>query len=521
MSLAFTISGNFGGINLQEPNITDEEREFRSRIDDLANEIHNTDYNPFRSFNGSAILTKIWLKLLKDATNAPYTNIRTNVRTAAYNNADISGWANAPERYFPLGSIYNETDRRDTLNISFAHIKRGLGIFDVLQANAEAYNLTPMPALTLHLIKDRYHKIAVYKTSNGVLVVTNQYNEEMYAKLMSCVWSRLDTYDISTSLADKTPDTCDFLKFCAILYNSDFTAYEAYLNEIKAAVQTEVNNPDRIKQELLDFQERIASNQHQALKTEINNLGNTLEDLTERILHLQTTKRERELDLIRLTILNEKNNPAMEALFAMIQRSNGNVRLIGVDPECNTNLLFDITTPINSYRIKDVEVFFKPNANTNMFTKDKHVALAVRKTFIDEEYQLMTKTKVSITFNSNSATRARYSMPNNNFIQNTHMEHYNCFSSARTASQKCMLNQDYVGAVAQIIMACGTLTFTDGIVMTRFADILKNNKTKKFFLEKATGNLVSIQDIWNKGNTNSVSEQCNDSETQATFDVNF
>ena len=518
MSLAFSIIGNFGGINLYDPDITDEEREICSHINDLAHEIHNTDYNPFRSFNGNNILTKIWLKLLKDATDAPYTNIRTNTRTAAYNNADIRHWTTAPEQYTPRGNIYNEIDRRDTLHISFAHIKRGLGIFDVLQANAEAYNLTLMPALTMHLIRDRYHKIAVYQTTNGVLVVTNQYSEEMYIKLMSCVWSQFNTHDISTSLADKTPDTCDFLKFCAMLYNSDFTAYEAYLNEINAAVQAEANNPDRIKQELLAFQERVSSNQHQTLKTEINNIENTLEDLTERILVLQTTKRDRELDLIRLTILNEKNNPAMEALFAMIQRSNGNISLIGVDPDCNTNLLFTITTPINSYRIKDVEVFFKPNANTNMFTKDKHVALAVRKTFIDEEYLLMTKTKISIAFNSDSVTRARYSMPNNNFIQNTHMEHYNCFSSARTASQKCILHQDYVGAVAQIIMACGTLTFTDGTVMTRFAESLKNNKTKKFFLEKATGNLVSIHDIWNKENTDSVPEQDNDSETQATID---
>ena len=161
----------------------------------------------------------------------------------------------------------------------------------------------------------------------------------------------------------------------------------------------------------------------------------------------------------------------------------------------------DSTTPINSYRLKDVEVFFKPNAASNIFTKHEKIALAIKKTFLEEEYQLMTKTRVSMDFSGRNGSQACKNIPNNNFIQNTHMQHFNCFSSARTASNKAVLAQDYIGGLAQLITACGTLTFTDGTVMVRLASELLTNLDKKMFLEKATGNLMSINDIWNKHNS--------------------
>ena len=134
-----------------------------------------------------------------------------------------------------------------------------------------------------------------------------------------------------------------------------------------------------------------------------------------------------------------------------------------------------------------------------MFTNDKYVAHAIKRIFIDEEYSLMTKTRVSVAF-AGTATRAGYDIPGNPYMQNPHLREYYWFSIARNEAHKAMTQQNYIAAIAQISTACGTLTFTDGTVMGRFANYMKDaaSTDKKLIKNNETGELISIRELYKR-----------------------
>lgn len=517
MALYFSHSGHVCGINTT--NSSPEDYEKIRELDELYEEIANTPGNGLEHINATSMLNKLWLSLLP-TTEPRYSRLRHNTKTTSFTSETIANYRNNIHS-FDKGTLFSEIRNPEIFNISIAHIRRGLDIFDLIKDNTNVFGLKPMPGIQMHLTQDRYHKIAVYETDYGVLILTNQLPDGLVIKAMSCLWSQYTARGINTALQGQTPETNEFLKLCSIIYNNDVEAYKLLLENMLTRLTANQNDPARLEQELLAFQERISENTGVTIRNNISRAKNELEQLEGDLISTQNRLRNHEMELIRFEYLNERENKAMKAMLDMIKRSNGIIELIGTDPTNSARLIFDITTPINSYRIKDVEVFFKPNANRNMFTKDSQVALAIRKTFIEEEYQFMTKTRVALDFTGQGATTGKLNIPRNPFLQNTHIHRYNCFSNAKTAANKAILNQDYISALAQLIMACGTLTFTDGLVMTYFADLLIGSKNKKWFLCKATNELMSVNDIWNKENPGETPEPNNEPTVDpAIFEAN-
>lgn len=76
------------------------------------------------------------------------------------------------------------------------------------------------------------------------------------------------------------------------------------------------------------------------------------------------------------------------------------------------------------------------------------------------------------------------------YMPNPHIDEYACLGQYNMAINDCLVNNDYIGAIAQCIASCKSLNFADSAVMDKFAEIFFSSKGQ--FLELPDGAMASV-----------------------------
>ena len=96
-------------------------------------------------------------------------------------------------------------------------------------------------------------------------------------------------------------------------------------------------------------------------------------------------------------------------------------------------------------------------------------------------------------------------------MANPHIRFYNCFRSSQLAANKALMTQEFDKAFAILTAACGTITFTDAAVVSRFANLLEDMycsaNTEKCVEDTESGEFLTIREFLDKINAEKESNE--------------
>ena len=174
-------------------------------------------------------------------------------------------------------------------------------------------------------------------------------------------------------------------------------------------------------------------------------------------------------------------------------------------------MILHIKTPISNYRRADVEMWYKHPESVNSVTRRPAVAKVLKELFLDnpDKYQLLVETRVNVPI---AAGRSWNRTAQVNEMANPHIKYFNCFRQSQLEADKALAKHDYDTAIAIIISACSTITFTDSTVVSRMvdcmSDMMATNNQEHCIKILETGECITLNEFQNYiNNTEEVTEE--------------
>lgn len=355
--------------------------------------------------------------------------------------------------------------------LNIVQITRHLRIFDRCDSVFTDYER--FHSVETVMTTDRYHKIRIYKTTDGtILYLTNN-------------WEPSNLFQLIGLLPIFYTDFIEEDKKEAL--EPLFEAfYELNLSPILPTLLADLSNlEERLREEgLKNLQKAINSNATKQLKNNKRNLINTRsrqDSLLQQAAELADQCREYLRLIAAAELIPETRDDGTKAF---LQKTN-TVQLLYCD-EYKASFLF--TTPITNYVQKDVGMYFK-RAEDNALNNPAWLADLIKDTFLEQKYQLITKTVIDVTWDN--ADYRCYRNKDNEF-GNPHHIHFNCFSETRYAANQCIQDGEVLQALNILLASCATITFTDTAVTRRLAgDIIDTSHNEAFIKDLTTGELIS------------------------------
>ena len=174
-------------------------------------------------------------------------------------------------------------------------------------------------------------------------------------------------------------------------------------------------------------------------------------------------------------------------------------------------MILHIKTSISNYRRADVEMWYKHPESVNSVTRRPAVAKVLKELFLDnpDKYQLLVETRVNVPI---AAGRNWNKTQQVNEMANPHIKYFNCFRQSQLEADKALAKRDYDTAIAIIISACSTITFTDSTVVRRMvdcmSDMMATNNQERCIKILETGECITLNEFQNRiNNTEEVTEE--------------
>jgi hypothetical protein len=343
-------------------------------------------------------------------------------------------------------------------DIDIVIIKKGQ---DALKYYHDNYAANEIPSISTLLTIDRYHKITVIRgTAGKITIVTTRWDEMatlrvigllpiFFPDIKTIVDADPTIYAILKALFDNDPDTIQKIMADTIKTYIE-EAYKRNIDKLFTALETQKSRT--IKQ----------------LENDVNSINNTIDDYLRSLAgkYEELEKRQRSLAgyLLNPFVIDEN-------LHQFLEKSK-NIRILNVNGDQNY-MQMQFTTPIMNWNKQDVEMFFKhnPKVQQTYLNNPGWFAEIIRKIFIDEEYQIICTTTVSMPIlnKGNSEDIWHTDHPHDDTFGNPHFTEYNCYRSSRNAYIQAISSNDYVRAISIILAATATLVFTDSAVINRMA----------------------------------------------------
>ena len=443
-----------------------------------------------------------WINRLQLITESMYTNdtdvpssyVKFNIKNInAYPND--SDWCSrhtpTTERIRPY-TLFN----KNINTIRVCVITRGMGYFDYIDTN---YNVGRQhKSLESMLTLERNQKVRIITIAENQLVVyTNRFNYEFMQTLVR----------LRTALFPR-------IAFIGAEDSPSYRLVKAAHDEDAASIY------EVIKQSLEEFIElqsrtlwsRLQIAQNTAKTQEIKAITDRLTGYTRNLQSYEESYR-RTLEAIQqtemhLTTLKTMPDADIEPLKNALERCR-NVQLADVTNDgC---MVLHIKTPISNYRRADVEMWYKHPDSVNSVTRRPAVAKIIKELFLDnpDKYQLLVETRVNVPI---AAGRNWNRTSQVNEMANPHIKYFNCFRQSQLEADKALAKRDYDTAIAIIISACSTITFTDSTVVSRMVDCMSDmmvtNNQERCIKILETGECITLNEFQNRiNNTEEVTEE--------------
>jgi hypothetical protein len=172
-------------------------------------------------------------------------------------------------------------------------------------------------------------------------------------------------------------------------------------------------------------------------------------------------------------------------------RNNPNIVLLSCD---KNKAQFKITTPIVNYAKSDAESYFI-RKEENFITRNKHIAALFRDIFINEKYQMICTTTVTMPWNTSTSWASSGDTSTNS--ANPHLGgRYVCFEQTKSAISKYIAEGKFLIAINQLIACCASLSLLDSSVISYFFSnrLMTDARNHKIFKNMETGEMISAED---------------------------
>ena len=405
-----------------------------------------------------------WINRLQLITEAMYTNdtdapssyVKFYTKNMnAYPNDGLWCTRHNPttERVRPF-TLFNKTIN----TIRVCVITRGMGYFDYIDTNYE--NSRQHKSLESMLTLERNQKVRIITVAENQLVIyTNRFNLEFMHTLVclrTALFPRIafiGAEDAPSYRLVKAAHDEDAASIQEVIQQSLTAFVELQSRTLWSRLQAAQNTAKA--QEIKAVTDRI-TNYNRNLQSYEESYRRTLETIQQEEMHLTTLKTMPDADI--------------EPLKNALERCK-NVQLADVTNDgC---MILHIKTPISNYRRADVEMWYKHPDSVNSVTRRPAVAKVLKELFLDnpDKYQLLVETRVNVPIaagrNWNRTTQV-------NEMANPHIKYFNCFRQSQLEADKALAKRDYDTAIAIIISACSTITFTDSTVVSRMVDCMSD-----------------------------------------------
>ena len=443
----------------------------------------------------------VWIDRLQLITEAMYTNdtdapssyVKFYIKNInAYPND--REWCNrhtpATERVRPY-TLFNKSIN----TVRVCVITRGMNYFDYIDTNYDVGR--QHKSLESLLTLERNQKVRIITIAENQLVIyTNRFNYEFMHTLVR----------LRTALFPR-------IAFIGAEDSPSYRLVKAAHDEDAASIH------EVIKQSLEEFIElqsrtlwsRLQVAQNTAKAQEIKAVTDRITGYNRSLQSYEESYR-RTLDAIqqeelRLTTLKTVPDADVEPLKNAIERCR-NVQLADVTNDgC---MVLHIKTPISNYRRADVEMWYKHPDSVNSVTRRPAVAKIIKELFLDntDKYQLLVETRVNVPI---AAGRNWNRTSQVNEMANPHIKYFNCFRQSQLEADKALAKRDYDTAIAIVISACSTITFTDSTVVSRLvdcmSDMMATNNQERCIKILETGECITLNEFQNRiNNTEEVTE---------------
>ena len=370
----------------------------------------------------------------------------------------------------------NPAPRPRKYKIYISVTTRGVYMFDRL--NSLIAETTRANNMEQVLRKDTNHKlICAQPDADTFVYITNKWNEDDILKLFGLLPSLFPDF-----LPTPIDAESEAYQIFEALYHNNATPIIKLLMEDGAKIEEQ--KKEKILTALEEQLKRKTANAAEIASTHVKNQLQRVEQLYRDISIEEETLQTLRAQHLGLTLTPQTIDPGALNFI----KNNRNLELL----ECNGYYsLWEVKTPITNYNVKDVEMYFK-RAERNPLNSPDWFASLITNTFIEEKYKLLTTTQVQI--NWSDTTNWTISSDTNNCLGNPHLTHFNCAGAAKNAMKNAFATGDIVQAYSILIAACATITFTDSIVIERFAQDLKEKAYQcLIFQDTETGEIISAK----------------------------
>ena len=374
-------------------------------------------------------------------------------------------------------------------------ITRGMNYFDYIDTNYDVGR--QHKSLESMLTLERNQKVRIITIAENQLVIyTNRFNLEfmqMLVRLRTALFPR-----IAFIGAEDSPS----YRLVKAAHDEDAASiYEV----IKQSLEEFIELQSRTLWSRLQVAQNTAKAQEiKAVTDRITGYNRSLQSYEESYRRTLDAIQQEEL---RLTTLKTVPDADVEPLKNAIERCR-NVQLADVTNDgC---MVLHIKTPISNYRRADVEMWYKHPDSVNSVTRRPAVAKIIKELFLDnpDKYQLLVETRVNVPI---AAGRNWNRTSQVNEMANPHIKYFNCFRQSQLEADKALAKRDYDTAIAIVISACSTITFTDSTVVSRMVDCMSDmmvtNNQERCIKILETGECITLNEFQNRiNNTEEVTE---------------
>ena len=279
------------------------------------------------------------------------------------------------------------------------------------------------------------------------------------------------------------PDTVSKIQNCftQLAYNN-FNNFKTELEKIN--LKDYYNN--YLTNNLIKVFNSSINEKLRSLKNNITSVNTRINSLIEDILYLEEQNKNHIRDYN--SIKNEQTPDYSEIIDYIFNHKY----IQEVTPYDNKHILLHIQSPIIYYDIDCVErLCSRLDKNSPQYTIFKEV-------FLEQKYELWTQ----CVFKFNTATLNPYPIEHHtgdrsSVYYHPHISEFLCLGTHINEIKKWAENNDYIGAIEQIIAASLNLNFTDGFVIDHFKGTLDEFPEIKTFKNKEDGKMYSVEDILN------------------------
>ena len=442
-----------------------------------------------------------WINKLQLMTEAMYTNdidvpssyVKFYIKNMnAYPNDGLWCTRHNPttERIRPF-TLFNKTVN----TVRVCVITRGMDYFNHIDTNYE--NNRQHKSLESLLTLERNQKVRIITVAENQLVIyTNRFNLEFMHTLVclrTALFPRIafiGAEDAPSYQLVKAAHDEDAASIQEVIQQSLTTFIELQSRTLWSRLQTAQNTAKA--QEIEAITNRLTG-YNRSLQSYEESYRRTLETIQQEEMYLTTLKTMPDADI--------------EPLKNALERCK-NVQLADVTNDgC---MILHIKTPISNYRRADVEMWYKHPDSVNSVTRRPAVAKVLKELFLDnpDKYQLLVETRVNVPIaagrNWNRTTQV-------NEMANPHIKYFNCFRQSQLEADKALAKRDYDTAIAIIISACSTITFTDSTVVSRMVDCMSDmivtNNQERCIKILETDEYLTLNEFYNRiNNTEEVTE---------------